>query len=33
LREASDHLRAGRISEAFQFEQVLVEVVLGIRPL
>jgi hypothetical protein len=33
LREASDHLRAGRIGEAFQFEQVLVEVVLGIRPL
>jgi len=33
LRETSDHLRAGRIGEAFQFEQVLVEVVLGIRPL
>jgi hypothetical protein len=33
LGETSNHLRAGGIGEAFQFEQMLVEVVLRVRPL
>jgi hypothetical protein len=33
LRQRADDLRAGRVGQALQFEQVLVEVMLCIRPL
>jgi hypothetical protein len=33
LRQRTDHLRARRIRQAFQLEEVLVEVMLRVRPL